>query len=1408
MPIGRPVANTRILILDRDGRLVPLGVPGELHIGGIQLARGYLGRPELTAERFVPDPLAGEPGGRLYRTGDLARTLPDGAVEFLGRIDHQVKLRGLRIELGEIEAALAELPGVRAAVAMARAEGGGEPRLAAYLVADPPPELADVRSALSLSLPEHMLPSALVVLPEMPLTPSGKVDRKALPAPELRREPAAVAPRTPLEVYVASLWSDILRIRQIGAHDDFFALGGTSISGAVLINRLQRDLGEIVHVVVIFDHPTVARLAAYLAAHHAVAVSRHLGIEVVVPAQESARVDEAMLARLRELIHEPPPLPAALAALPKNPPAVFVLAPPRSGSTLLRVMLGGNPGLFAPPELELLAFDTLAERRDAFRGRDAFRLEGAIRAVMAARGCGPEEAREAIAGLEQEGATTRDFYRQLQEWIGDRRLVDKTPSYAWSLETLKRAEATFEGARYVHLLRHPYATIASFEEARIEQVFFPRATGFTRRQLAEMSWLLGERNIAGLLAGIPAERRHTVRFEELVAEPERVLRELCGFLGLAYHPDMADPYTDRSARMTDGLYAESRMLGDVKFHQRSQVDRGSAERWRELAEEDFASPGTRRMAASLGYDLTPEREALTAIPHAAETGPLPLSFAQERLWFLDRLEPGSSAYNLVNALRLSGRLDAATLGRALAEVVRRHAILRATFAETAAGPVQVIAAELTPEMPRIDLTALPAARREAEARRRIEEEADRPFDLTAGPLVRALLLHLAPEEHAVVLSLQHIVSDGWSMGVLVAEVAALYGAFVQGLASPLPELPIQYGDFAVWQRRRIQGEAFAAQLAWWRERLRGVPPLDLPTDHTRPPVQTFHGARVLFALPAALSAAVTALGQMERATAFMALLAGYAALLHRYSGQSDLAVGTPHASRDRSEVEPLIGFFVNTLTLRLSVAGEGGFRELIGRVREASLGAFANREVPFERVVEEVRPERDLARSPLFQVMFILQNAAAGPLALPGLTIAPYNFEITTAKFELTLSLFAGPEGLAGSIEYNTGLFEAATVERMTGHFGRLLESAVAAPGQPVAELPLLAAGELRQLTVDWNDTARSWPSGPDGALLHELIAAQAARTPEAVAVSQGGRALTYGELDERSNRLARRLARLGVGTEVRVGLCVERTPEMVVALLAILKAGGAYVPLDPSHPADRLALVIEDSAPAVLVTEERLLGSLPAHAAAVLCLDRDGGEIAAESGAALVRRARQAGAESLAYVIYTSGSTGRPKGVQLPHRAVVSFLRAMAERPGLRQEDVVPALTTLSFDIAGLEIYLPLMVGGRVEVVTREEVADGRLLAARLAACGATLVQATPATWRMLLDAGWEGIPGLRVLCGGEALPRGLADALLTRGAELWDVYGPTETAVWSAAGEVSRGAGPENPVTTGCVGRSRTGC
>ncbi len=1057
---------------------------------------------------------------------------------------------------------------------------------------------------------------------------------------------------------------------------------------------------------------------------------------------------------------------------------MFLLSPPRSGSTLLRVMLAGNPRLFAPPELELLGFNTMDERREAFTGRDSFWLEGVIRAVMEIRSCDPEEAKEWIASCERDGWTTQRFYRQLQERLGDRMLVDKTPSYALEMSVLERAEAAFDEPFYLHLIRHPYGMIHSFEEAKLEQVFFRRPHSYERRELAELVWLASQQNITEFLGRIPAERRIAVHFEELVREPERVLRGICETLGLEYHPEMAQPYQEKRQRMTDGVYAASRMLGDVKFHQHRGVSSAAADRWMETYREDFLGGLTCAMAASFGYEDRPRQapRAIEAVAWAPDS-PRPVSFGQERLWFLDQFEPGSPFYNIPVAIGLRGPLDPPALQLSLQEIVRRHDVLRTTFDLRDGEPVQIVAPELPLTLARIDLSALPQEARSAELRGLIRDEAAQPFDLRRGPLFRATLVRASAEEHALLLTLHHIVADGWSMGVLRREMSAFYDAFREGRPSGLPELPIQYADFAAWQRAWLSGETLRRETAWWRDRLTGAPTLlELPTDRPRPAVQTFRGGRVRMAIPAPLADGLKALGRKRGATGFMTALAVFDALLARYSGQEDLVVGSPIAGRTRGELEGLIGLFINTLALRTGLSGDPSFAEILERVRRTTTEAYAHQELPFEKLVADLAPVRSLAHAPIFQVMLVLQNAAGGGEARLGEAImSGLAIEAGTAKFDLLLSLTEHRDGLFGGWQYDADLFDETSVARMAAAFERLVEGALAHPETPLSALPVLPAAAWAQVVTEWNDTAGVAPA----LLVHEAFAAAAARTPEAVAVVFEERALTYGELDRRSNQLAHSLRSLGVGPDVLVGLGMERSPEMVIGLLGVLKAGGAYLPLDPSYPKERLAYMLEDSGARVLLTREDELEGLRSAALRVRLLpDAMAIDLQPETPTAAAARP-----ESLAYVIYTSGSTGRPKGVQIPHGAFASFLAAMEREPGLTERDALVAVTTLSFDIAGLELFLPLTVGARVVLASREQASDGVRLMALIQGSGATVMQATPATWRMLLESGWPGAPGLKVLCGGEALPRELADRLVDRVGELWNVYGPTEATVWASA-------------------------
>ncbi len=1060
--LGRPLGNAALYVLDRALRPVPVGVPGELCIGGASVARDYLGRPAQTAEKWLPDPFAAEGGARLFRTGDRVRWTGDGELEFLGRTDTQVKVRGFRIEPGEVEAALAEHPGVEAAAVAVRedpapgAPGTEGRRLVGYVVPSAeggPADGAELRRWLAERLPAHMVPSVFVVLDRLPLTPTGKLDRRALPAPGAGGAEGYVAPRTAAEELLAGIWASVLHLERVGVHDDFFALGGHSLLATRVASRVGEALGTEMPLRLLFEHPTLAGLA---------------------------------------------------------------------------------------------------ERMDALRG---------------------------------------------------------------------------EGA--------------------------------------------GER-------------------------------------------------------------------------------------------------------------LPPLR------PVPRDGSPLPLSFAQQRLWFIDQLQPGAAAYVLPFPLRLRGALEVRALRRALSEVVRRHEVLRTVFVVEGGEPAQSVRPAGPVAFPAVDLAGLGAARGEREAARLAAGEALRPFDLARGPLLRTVLVRLGPDDHAVLFTLHHVVSDGWSTGVLTRELSALYEAFVRGGASPLPALPVQYADYAAWQRAR-DGGALKEQLRWWTVQLAGAPPeLDLPVDRPRRPVAEGPARAVAIALPPELSRELHETARREGATPFMVLLAGFALLLSRYSGQEDVVVGTPIAGRTRVELEGLIGFFVNTLAMRTDVSGteRPSFRGLLGRVREAALGAFHHQDLPFERLVEALQPERSLSRTPLFQVMFALQNVEEGALRLGNLRVEPLSCGEGVTPFDLDLALHAGPGRVAGTLRYRADLFEHATAERMLEHFRLLLEGGLRSPERPVSTLTMLAPEERAQVVEAWNATGREFPRER---CLHELFAEQAARTPAAPAVVFEGRALSYAELQEGAGRLARRLRRLGVGAETRVGICVERGPGMALAILGVLAAGGAYVPLDPAYPAERLEYMLRDSGARVLVAEAGAAAGLPEFGGEVVWLGADDGT---GGGSAPPRSPFP---DALAYVIYTSGSTGTPKGVAVPHRAVVNFATDMAARLGLGPGDRVLQFASPGFDVVVEELF-PAWLAGAAVVFSRDELfAPGTLL--RVVAEEAVTVFELPTSywheWVRELAGRGGRLPGRvrAVLVGGERVSADRLREWAELRVPLVHVFGLTETACTSTTLHLAAG-------------------
>ncbi len=731
--------------------------------------------------------------------------------------------------------------------------------------------------------------------------------------------------------------------------------------------------------------------------------------------------------------------------------------------------------------------------------------------------------------------------------------------------------------------------------------------------------------------------------------------------------------------------------------------------------------------------------------------------------------------------------DAAVLHRALTEVVRRHEALRTIVRDRDGHPVQVVLPEIELAVPEVDLTALPAPEREREWTRVVREEGRKPFDLSRAPLFRATVVHVSPHEHRLLLTIHHIVADEWSMELIQQEVNQFYEAFTHGRPAPLPELPIQYADFACWQREQFRGPELHEELSFWKAQLAGAPTvLDLVTDKPRPAVQSFRGATEAFEIPRELMERVKALGREEQATLFMVLEASFAALLHRHTGQDDLLVGTPISQRTHSQTERLVGCFLNTVVLRSTFTEELTFRNLVRQTRDRAREAYAHAHVPFNAVVADLAPERGGSHSPLFQVMFVLHDAAG--MSQVSKVSGNRQFETGTSKFDITMLVSETEQGVDGMIEYSTDLFDRETIQRLCRHYTTLLEALARTPDESIARASLLTSAERRQLLAGWNDTTTEFPDGHR--YLHQLIEAQASRTPDRVAVVFGNRQLTYGDLNHRADRLALELKGLGVGPDVRVGLLVERSPEMVVALVGILKAGGAYVPLDPAFPPDRLAYMVEDSGMGVLVTHRDLDAALRVRPNVIVRLDAPADEMARSRGDRAVGSGSSP--EQLAYVLYTSGSTGKPKGVEIPHAAIVNFLLSMQREPGFTANDALLAVTTLSFDIAGLELYLPLITGGRVVIAGRDEVVDPLRLMELMRDSGCTVMQATPATWGALVSAGWTGSPRLKALCGGEPLSRDLAEALLTRCGELWNLYGPTETTVWSTLERITAADAP----------------
>jgi amino acid adenylation domain-containing protein len=787
-----------------------------------------------------------------------------------------------------------------------------------------------------------------------------------------------------------------------------------------------------------------------------------------------------------------------------------------------------------------------------------------------------------------------------------------------------------------------------------------------------------------------------------------------------------------------------------------------------------------------------------AISKKGGSGPWPLSFAQQRLWFLDQLEPGISAYNIPIAFRLKGSLNHAALERSFQEILRRHESLRTTFKTSKLEPLQFVAPLATFRLPVSDLRDLPLPTREAKARRLATEDALASFNLNTGPLVRISLIRLDDEDHVVTLTMHHIVSDGWSRGIVVREIAALYEAFCANRPSPLPDLPVQYADYSVWQKEFLSGEVLESHLSYWIDKLRDAPPvLNLPTDRPRPPVQTFNGASEPFQFPDKLAEKLQKLGAENNASLFMVLVGAFKALLARYTSREDIVIGTPVANRNKAELEGLIGFFINSLVLRTNLGGDPTFLQLLARVREVTLDAYAHQELPFEKIVEALQPDRNLSHSPLYQIAFILENTPRAEVETEGLALTPLRTESVSSKFDLTLALAQFGSDLLGSVEYNTDLFKQSTIERMIAHYLTILEAIVSDPQLKLSELPVLTDAEWRHLVVELNRT-----EAPDGnRSVPQLLEAEAQRSPQAIAVSFGQQQLTYEELDQRANQLASFLQSLGVGPEVPVALCLDRSLEMVVAILGVLKAGGAYVPIDSSYPLERIAFILSDAHAQILLTEQKLAQRFAAHDGRVVCLDSEWPKIA-ELGTEPV--ATTVSPENLAYILYTSGSTGKPKGAMISHRGLVNYLQSWCVKAyEVEKGSGAPVHSSISFDLTITGLFGPLLAGKKVVLVPESERIEGLAEVLRTQP-GFSLVKITPAHLELLsrqLSPQEANVATNGFVIGGDALTSHAISFWQENAPHmaLYNEYGPTEAVVGCCVYKVPTGARFDGPVPIG---------
>ncbi len=1461
VPIGRPLANTTLYVLDANRSPVPVGVSGELYIGGDGLARGYLNRAELTADRFVPNPF--EADSKLYRTGDKVRFRPDGAIEFQGRFDHQIKLRGFRIELGEIETALLNHEALQDAVAIVREDEPGDKRIAAYLVASPAwvEQISSGQSGEHVDEWQALYEETYANIDEtQDLTtnftgwnssytgePIPLVEMEEWQASTVARI-AALQPHRVMEIgcgtglllfrlapecerYVGTDFSavaqrqlrEVVTTREEYQHVELWQRMADDFSDVepgdfdtVIINSVTQYLPSMDYLADVVEGAIAAiadggrilmgdiRSLPLLKAYHT-SVQLHLSPDDA-GGGELLRNVQQHVEEENELVIEPAFFHALKQRIPRLSHVEILLKQGQYHNELsgyrYDVVLHVEAQAEELPEhgqwLDWGASD-LNEVQLKSRLEAADQDWLGISAMPNARVYRDVTALEQLQG--EGSALSVGELKQAAE-SGQQRALE--PDELWRLAetTGYQLELSYSGAGTDGRMD------ALFQRSRREdcagQVFWPQ-----QQEVPERAWsAYGTNPLKGRLGNelIPLLRQDLqqqlpdymmpsvyVLLDALPLNPngkvERKALPVPGDVRASLGAEYTAPRSAMEQQLA-GIWAEVLKLERVGIHDNffdlgghslmatQVVSRVRAQLHVELPlSEMFGYPTVAELAPVMATLLDgSDGEAAEVIPVADRNHPLPLSFAQERLWFLDQLQPDSAAYNMCLSLRLSGELNVVALTESLNTIVDRQQTLRTHFGMHQGKPIQIIDAAGI-ELRQDDLSALASDALEGEIKTRVNKAALQPFDLGTGPLLRSRLLRLSDHEHVLSLTMHHIISDGWSLGVLFRELGTCYAAFTEGKQPLLPELPIQYADFAVWQRDWLSGEVLDSQLTYWQQKLKDLTPLELPVDRPRPAVKTYNGASEALKLDSKLCKKLEQLSQQAGVTPFMTLLAGFAVLMQRYCGQDDIVIGSPIANRNRSELEQLIGFFINTLVLRLDVSGNPDFRTLLGQTQETTLGAYQHQDIPFEKLVEVLQPDRDRSRNPLFQVQFSLQNAPIEPLKLKGLELEPVRSGTQSTRFDLECHIWPGAEGLDAVFIYNTDLFDADTIKTLLTHYQTLLAGIVAGPDRRISELSMLGAREVQQF-ADWNRTSTDYPADKS---VRELFDIQAARSPDAIAVDFHGESLSYARLNERANQLAHYLQARGVGPEVLVGLYLERGLAMIVGLLGILKAGGAYLPLDLDYPQPRIKFMLEDAGVPVLLSLSTLVDALPVFAGEIVCLDSDWPKIAAQR---IDNPAPCVTPDNLAYVIYTSGSTGKPKGVEIPQRAIIRLV-CNTDYYQVDSSDRIAQASNVSFDAATFEIWGALLNGAQLVGIDKEVLLNSNSLAEFLREQRISAMFLTTALFNQVareMPAAFESLRSL--MFGGEAVdPAAVRQVLANRAPQrLLHVYGPTESTTFAS--------------------------